>query len=328
MLIVAAVGALLLFIWFILDVVLLAFGATLVAIMLHAISSHLSARTRIPRGWALAATILLVLGAVALVGSLFGVQVRVQFNDLAERLPRAWEAFESKLGASDFGTRLLERAREAMPGMGHFNRALAGLAGALTLVASGTAQLLLVLFGGVYIALQPQLYRDGLLMLVPSPACERVAEVLEASGKALRLWLLGQFMAMAFVGLFSGIGLWLIGVPSALALGLLTALAEFVPFIGPVFAAVPALLIAFTQGTDAALWTLMLYVAVQQIQSNVVSPLITRRLLFLPPALVMFAVVALGLVLGPLGLIFAAPLTVVSCVVVSKLYIVGPEESR
>jgi predicted PurR-regulated permease PerM len=318
---VAATGVLLWLGWALVDVLLLAFGATLVAIALRAVADAIAERTGLSERWALALSILSIAGVLALGALLFGVQVRAQFGELAQRLPLAWEALERWAGASDLGERLLQRLREASPSLGQFNQALAGIAGMVTWLASATAQLLLVLFGGLYIALQPRLYRDGLLMLAPASQGARLADVLDASGSALRLWLFGQLLSMIFVGVCSVVGLMAIGVPSALALGLLTALFEFIPIVGPILAAIPALLIAFTQGTDTALWTLLLYVVIQQVQSNAVTPLITRRLLSLPPALLMFAVVGLGLALGPLGLVFAAPLTVVACVAVSKLYV-------
>src|SRR5690606_28843893 len=113
-------------------------------------------------------------------------------------------------------------------------------------------------------------------------------DALETCGRALRLWLLGQLSSMTMIGVLTALGLWLIGVPSALALGLLAALAAFVPYLGPILSALPALLIAFGQGTDALLLTAGLYIAVQQLESYVVTPLIQQRLATLPAAVTVF----------------------------------------
>jgi predicted PurR-regulated permease PerM len=160
-----------------------------------------------------------------------------------------------------------------------------------------------------------------MLKLVPERGRALAAEAMEASARALRLWLLGRMVSMATVGLMTWIGLTIIGVPSALTLGLLAALLEFVPFIGPVISAVPAVLLAFAVGPDKALWTVMLFLIVQQIEGNVLEPLVQQRAVDLPPALLLFALVAGGLIFGPVGIILAAPLTVVLYVLVKRLYV-------
>lgn len=120
---------------------------------------------------------------------------------------------------------------------------------------------------------------------------QRVAGAVDASGRALRLWLLGQLAAMVSVGILTGLGLWIIGVPSAFALALLAGLADFVPLVGPIVAAVPALLIALSEGWETMLWTLLLYVLVQQIESNLIVPIAQRRTVSLPPAITLFPAV-------------------------------------
>jgi predicted PurR-regulated permease PerM len=133
--------------------------------------------------------------------------------------------------------------------------------------------------------------------------------------------MLGTFVSMGVVGLVTGIGLWLIGVPSALALGLLAGLLEFVPIIGPIAASVPAILLAFSHSTEMALWTAGLFILVQQLEGNLIQPIVQRYAVDLPPALLLFSVVAGGLLFGIVGIIFAAPLTVVTFVLVKRLYV-------
>ena len=110
-------------------------------------------------------------------------------------------------------------------------------------------------------------------------------------------------------------------VPAALALALLAGLAQFVPLIGPIVAAIPALLIALAEGWQIALWTLLLYVAIQQVESNLITPLVQRQAVALPPAITLFAVVAFGVLFGPLGILFATPLAVVAFVAVKELWV-------
>jgi predicted PurR-regulated permease PerM len=137
----------------------------------------------------------------------------------------------------------------------------------------------------------------------------------------LRLWLLGQLASMTMIGVLTALGLWAIGVPSAFALGLLAALAAFVPYLGPILSALPALLLALNEGTDTLLFTAALYIAVQQVESYVVTPLIQQRVATLPAAVTVFAIVAAGLLFGAPGVLLAAPLTMVAYVLVKRLYV-------
>ena len=142
------------------------------------------------------------------------------------------------------------------------------------------------------------------------------------SERALRLWLKGQLIAMVAVGLLVGLGLWALGMPSALALGLLAGMLEFIPFAGPLIAAIPAILLALAVGPDMALWVLLLYFAVQQFEGYVLTPLVQQYAVDLPGVVLLFSLLAFGTLFGTLGLILAAPLTVVSYVLVKRLYVI------
>ena len=188
-------------------------------------------------------------------------------------------------------------------------------------LGSAIAGLLVVIVGGIYLAWQPNLYRKGVIKLFTKRARPAAEATLDSSGRALKLWLLGQLVAMLIVGVLTGLGAWLIGLPSATALGLIAALLEFIPFVGPILMAIPALLIALTMDTHTVLMTLVLYTAIQQVEGNLITPLVQGRAVSLPPALTLFALIAMGFVFGPLGILFAAPLTVVAYVAVKQLYI-------
>jgi predicted PurR-regulated permease PerM len=317
-LVVAAIAALALLLWRILDVLLLAFGATLFAILLLALAEPIRRRTGWPGQVALAVAVGFVLAVLAAAGWLFGHEVGRQLGEIAQRLPRAWESIREWLQQYGLGVLLLR-------GMENANADLGGLASLVPKAAAAAStaalHLLLVVFGGVYLAANPALYRRGLLKLLPERARPPVAGFLDTSARALRLWLRGQLITMALVGLLTGLGLWLAGVPAPLALGLLAGLLEFIPYIGPILAAVPGMLLGLTVGPEATLLALLVYVVVQQLEANLILPLVERQVLQLPPALVIFSVVALGLVFGILGLIFAAPLTVLLVTAVGQLYV-------
>ena len=156
--------------------------------------------------------------------------------------------------------------------------------------------------------------------MVPARARSQVAETLDAVTVSLRNWLKGQALGMLFVGAATGFGLSLAGVPAAWAIGLVAGLAEFVPYLGILVAGVPAVVLGFGQGTDTGLWTLGVLVAVQQIQGNLVMPLLQNRMVDLPPAITIFGIIAAGILFGILGVLLATPLTIVVLVLVRRVY--------
>ena len=195
---------------------------------------------------------------------------------------------------------------------------LAGIGGA---ILDGLADFALVVIAGIYIAAAPDLYREGFVKLFPIRHHPQVESSLQASGQALRLWLTSQLIAMACVAVLSAIAFRLIGLPSAIALGLIAGLADFIPFLGPILGALPAVMIAFSMSGETALWTVLAVIAIQQLEGNVIFPLIARRVISIPPALALFAILIGSVLFGALGLIFGFPLAVVTYVLVKKLYV-------
>jgi predicted PurR-regulated permease PerM len=185
---------------------------------------------------------------------------------------------------------------------------------------SGIATLFLVLVAGVFLALDPVEAREGVLSMAPKPARPRLREVMNACGAALRGWLRAQLVSMVLVGTLVGVGMAVIGAPAPLALGLISGLAQFVPIVGPIASAAPGLVLAATGGTEMVLLTLGLYLGVSQLEANLITPLVQRNVASLPVVLGIFAVVGLGSLFGPLGVLFATPLTLVLNTTVTMLY--------
>ena len=188
-------------------------------------------------------------------------------------------------------------------------------------VGNGIAEVLVVLFGGIFLAAQPRFYKTGAIKLIPSSRRPVVSEAMDESERALRLWLKGQLIAMIAVGSLTGLGLWLLGMPSALVLGLLAGILEFIPFAGPIIASIPAILLALAVSPDMALWVVLLYVIVQQLEGNLLQPMIQQYAVDLPGVILLFSLIAFGMLFGTLGVILAAPLSVVSYVLVKRLYV-------
>ena len=137
----------------------------------------------------------------------------------------------------------------------------------------------------------------------------------------LRRWLVGQSLLAACVALLTGAGLLLLGAPFPFALALLAGLMEFVPYVGPFLAAVPAILVGFAEGPQLALYIGLLFVGIQLTESYVLAPLVQHRAVHLPPAAILFAQVLMGAIVGALGVAVATPLAAAVMVAVSMLYV-------
>jgi predicted PurR-regulated permease PerM len=312
---VAAVVALLA--WQLADVLLLMFGAIIFAAVLRAIANPLIVRARWPARIALAVAVLTLLGGLAGTGWLIGDRIGAQFEDLRVRLPEALKAATAWLEARPFGVAVLDAWQQATAGNVPWGR----IANVASKTVGAIGAIALVAFVGIFLAADPGLYRRGLLALLPPDSRPAVDDALLASGRALSQWLLGQGISMAFVGVTTAIGLALLGVPVAMSLGLIAGILAFIPFFGPIVSGVLAVLFAFTQGPQQALYVAILAIAIQQVEGNLLMPFVQRWAVSLPPVLGIMAGVVFGLLFGIVGLIFATPLMVVVMVLVRKLYV-------
>lgn len=299
------------------DVLLMAFGAVLVAVLLHAVAGPMQTRLRMARPLALALAIVLITGAVSLIVWAFGHQASIQFAALNDRLPLAWTRLHAWLAPTPFGAAALARL-ETWQGFDW----LVGLGPKLAADAAGVmAGTIIVFFAGLYLAFNPGSYLGGVLLLFPRPRRARADAVFTATYAALRQWLIGQLCSMVLVGVTTGVGLAVAGVPSAAALGIIAGLGQFVPVIGPMAAAIPGLLVALEVSPQTLMWAGAVYLLSVQLEANVFTPLVLRQLAQLPMAVTLFAVLAMGVLLGPLGVLFATPLAVVTYVVVRMVYV-------
>lgn len=316
-LIVIGLVALALAIWILRDVLVLAFAAVILAVVMVAPASWISDKTGIAQHWAVTLVAVLVFLAVAAVIWLAGTQVTSQIGELKSGLPRGLEAAESQLGL-DLPS--LSELTQDQPD-GWMTRLFGTVASWGWTVLSALTTLVLVVLAAYFLAIAPKTYKSGLVELVPPSHRSEADQALTECGLALRLWLRGQLISMAIVGTLVGVGTWLLGVPAPVALALVAAVLEFIPLFGPFLAAIPAILLALTVGPMTALWTLVLYGAIQQMESNVIIPQVQKQMVHIPPALFMFSVLAFGILFGILGVLVAAPMTVAVFVLVKSLYL-------
>ncbi len=195
------------------------------------------------------------------------------------------------------------------------------LAVALAYVLWSVADVLLLAFTGIFLAANPGMYRSGILQLLPASRRKRMGDVIDEVVITLRWWILGQFFSMTVIGSLTGIALWLLGMPFALALGILAGLFEFVPYVGPIVTGFLAGLLAFVESPLQALYVVLIYTGIQQFESNVLTPIVHRYTVSLPPVLSLIGVLAMGALFGFVGVLVATPLLAVVLVLVKMIYI-------
>lgn len=304
-------------VWTLSEVLVIGFGAIVFATVLRAMVGPLARVTHWSERASLTVVVLVLLLVLGAMFWLFGRQAAQQFAQMREQLPEAAEKFRAWIAESRLGQMALDAFKGATQGGG----GVSGAGSIFTGAVGGIGNVLLIIFSGIYLAADPRLYRDGALRLLPPSRRGQVGRALDDAGSDLHQWLVAQIIVMAAVGTMTGAGLALLGVPLALSLGLIAGLLEFVPVVGPIVATVPGVLLAFAKGPQTALYALLLYIAVQQIESNILTPLIQRWAVALPPVIALLSIVACGLLFGVLGVVFATPMAVVALAMVKHLYV-------
>lgn len=309
--------ALLALLWELRSVVMLLFGVVVVGAILQALAAPVARWTKLAPRTAVVVVVLLLAAAIALGLWALGEPLGRQLADLRTALPKAWDGLRQFLEKSALGARVLEALQTAGDAAVPWQR----LASVATLAGGLVADLVLVIVMGLYLALDPGLYRRGAVRLVPAARRAEVDAALGAAGAALSRWLLGQGVAMLVVGVAVAAGLTLLGVPMAIALGLVAGVLEFVPFFGPIVAGLMAVLVAFGQGPQMALYVALMFIVLQQLENHLLIPLVQRWAVDLPPVLGVLAVVLFGSLFGLAGVMLGTPLMVVTLILVERLYV-------
>ena len=313
----AIIGGIGLLVWFALDLLLMVFAGVLLAIFLRTLAVALARATGLSTGYALASVVFGLIGITVLAGWLYAPRLAEQSDRLTESLPQAVSDLTSRVQEYGWGRWLIDQVSSTASEGDVVTQAQTM---ASRIMSVGVA-LVVILFTGLYLAAEPGPYVRGVLRLVPSASRPQAAELLFTIGGVLQWWLLGQALAMAIVGIAMGLGLWLIGVQLALILGVLAGLFEFIPFVGPLLAFGPAILLALANSGEQAAYVLGLYLVIQTLEGYVLTPLVQRKAVELPPVLTIVAQVGLSMAAGAIGLLVAVPLAAAGMVAIQLLYV-------
>ncbi|MGH6813380.1 MAG: AI-2E family transporter [Methylocella sp.] len=302
-------------VWYLFNVILIAVGAIVLASLLRLGAKPLRRWLRLPQSIALTMSILLLLASVGGIAYLFGAQITSDFQNVIDRAQVAEASIRASLQASQFGKTVLSHISGANYSVTKI------LSSVFSITTTFIEAIVVLLITSVYLAAQPEVYIAGIIQLFPPKLHKSAADTLDSIGNGLRLWLIGQIIQMFLVGLLSGIAVWIIGLPSPLALGLIAGAAEFIPYIGPIIASIPAILVAATKDSSAVIWTIVAYLLIHQIEGDLFVPLIQRRMVYIPPAVILLGIATITVLFGSLSIIFAAPIVIIVFVAVKKIYI-------
>ena len=290
-------------------VLLLIFAAIVVAVLMAAIVNWLKARFKLKAGLAFGLLLTTSVILVALAIWLIGPRVLDQFTDLQTDLPPATHKLIEKVEGYRWGHWLLTQWSGYSQLTSNVSYALTRIGGIVVSTATVLGGLILVGFLASYLAAEPELYLSGLRRVTPARYRSIVSACASHAAHSIRWWLLSKLLSMTAVGLIVWIGLMALGIPLAGTLGMIAALFTFIPNIGPILSVVPAALLALAISPAKGLLTIGLFLLVHFLEGNLITPLLERRIVSLPPALTMTAQLLLAIVAGPLGLALAAPIT-------------------
>ncbi|WP_294641758.1 AI-2E family transporter [uncultured Aureimonas sp.] len=299
--------AFLIVLWTAPDVLLVVFAGILMAVFLRGGGEWIARKLNIRGGYGLAIfAVALAVGTLLFFG-LAGAALAAQVQEFWDKLPGAVSTARGYVDGHPWVAKTIDSLDPS---------SLAPSGESATAAFSSTlgafGNVVVIVFIGLYGAVSPRTYVGGTTALVAPSQRPKFRSMIDEAGVALRGWLRAQFVSMSVVGVLTGLGLWALGVPLAPLLAVLAALLTFIPNIGPVLAALPAVLLGLSSGPGTALWVIGLYVAVQTIESYLITPQVQQESVSLPPALTISVQLLFGVLFGILGLGLATPLAAVA----------------
>ncbi|WP_299823602.1 AI-2E family transporter [uncultured Pontibacter sp.] len=301
---------------------LLVFAGILLAVLFSGIAEWLQKKVNLKHGIALLLAVLIFFGTLVGAFILIAPTVGEQVQEMEQTIPTSMDKVQNWLGSFGVGQKIMDEVPEDMNEMLPETKSIfSKVTSAFSTTISILADIAIVIITAIFLASNPKLYTVGFSKLFAARHRTRVLEVLDKCYTTLKLWLLAMLMAMTVIGASTAIGYTLVGLPLAFALAFIAFLFAFVPNIGPWIAALPALLVGLTVSPQMALYAMLVYGAIQMVESYVVTPLIFQKTVDLPPALLLFFQVLLGILEGAIGLLLAAPILAVLLIVINELYV-------
>jgi predicted PurR-regulated permease PerM len=313
----ALIVVLLLFLKATFSVLLLILAGALIAIFFRGLSGLICRATKWKDGVCLTISVIGTLLLVVGIFWLIGAKLQSQITELSDKLPGMVENAKAKLSENPIGKKIIEKA--SSPGSMKKAQGLAGTFFKSTFGVLG--DIYVVLFLGIFFTVSPGIYKKGMVSLIPEKGQPKGENVLNKLGENLKKWLKGKIFSMAVVMVLTAIGLAIVGVPLWLVLAIIAGILNFIPNFGPLIAMIPAVLVAFMQGLTTAIIVAAMYIVIQVLESNLITPKVQQKLVSIPPALIISAQLLVSPLTGGWGLVLATPLMLITMILVQELYI-------
>ncbi|WP_338874675.1 AI-2E family transporter [Spirosoma sp. SC4-14] len=302
----------------------LVFGGILFAVVINALSCFVSHKTSLSYSLSMTLVAVLILLLVGTTGWLLAPTVSRQANQLSQSLPQSFDRLKTSIASTDWGQSLLEGIPQ-QPSDLFSGSSSKGVLSQLTGIVSSTlgalVNVLIVIITGLYLASSPTVYRDGFVRLFTPSFRNHIREVMDKCYETIKNWFISRSISMVVVGVATSVGLAIMGVPFAIILGILAGVLNFIPNLGPYLAVAPAMLVAFPQSMSLSLYVFALYMGIQSLEGYILTPLLDKRFVSVPPALLLFGQVLLGFLVGLVGVLFASPIIAVLLIIVDELYV-------
>lgn len=301
------------------DIPLIVFAGILLGLFLRGGGDWIAGHLKIGAMWGMALFVFAILSVGTTIELVAAPLIAEQFDELMVRIPQAWAEIEAQIRQYSWGPDLLDQLRPE----GLLRTGGAGVAAAAATTFGVLGHVVVILIVGIYLSINPGLYVTGMRQLFAPSIRDKAEAVMHATASTLRRWLAAQLLAMTTVGVLTWIGMWILGVPLAPMLGLIAGLFAFIPNIGPILSMVPGVLLAFTFDTETVIWAVVVYLTVQAIETYLVTPIIQREMVSLPPAMTITVQILLGILFGIFGLMLAVPIAAASMTLTRMVYIKG-----
>lgn len=301
---------------------LLVFAGIFFSVLLNFVSNWIVRKTPLKYGVALFIVLLIITVASYLIILLIGTSIVEQIQEMTQTLPRSLQNLKDQISKTSIGQALFNELPNDLGALleGR-DKVMSRIVGSFSTTLGAIANFFIIIVTGIFLAATPSIYTKGFIRLFPINFRSRLGEVMCKTQNSLSHWMMAKLISMLIVGIFTAIGLVILGMPMPYALALIAALFSFIPNIGPYLALAPAILIALMQGGNMFIYVIILYFGIQIVESYIITPLIEKKMVQLPPALTLFWMVLLGLLTGILGLIMATPILAALVVIIKELYV-------
>lgn len=315
--IVALVVAILLLFKTLFNAVLLIFVGVLIAIFFHGFAGLLQRFLLLPQKWSVVISVLFNIGLLVGFFWFAGSRLSQQISQLSDTLPKTFQDAKEQVSQTPAGRQLIQYAESS----GSSSKTQSTLRQFFSSTFGVISDLYIVLLIGLFFTASPTLYIKGIVHLLPPKAKDRGDELIRKLGYQLKEWLKGQIIGVVFIGVLSAVALIILGIPLVFTLALLAGLMNFIPNFGPIIALIPAVLLGLTQGTSTAMYVAIIYTGIQALQTALFKPLITKKMVSVPPALTVIGQITMGALGGFWGVLLATPTVLVIMTFVNGLYV-------